>query len=604
MIIGQLKKTNNSFGCQLVWLSTCLVVLLTGCGLRTVGGVSSDLSPLGEAKGAYRLVDLGVDDRRRFDYFFLEAVYQQECGNYTDAFELLNHCLSIDSCSAEVYYMLSSYYADMQRDSLTMECMKSAARLNPGNAFYLERFGQSLLNIGDYAGATDIYERLWRANRSRVDVLNVLLKIYQYEKDYAGMIGVLDRLELVDGFSEELTLNKMHVYSLQGRKVDELNELRRLTEKNPYDLNYRVMMGNWLLQNGRSDEALDVFRGVLDVEPDNLSAQLSLVDYYKSQGLDSLSNVLTERLLISRGTPVDTKLSLLRQFIMEDEESGGDSLRVLGLLDRILEGPQDGASMAEMKVAYMFLKKMPDADIRVALERVLSIEPENVSARIQLLQNIWKLEDYGEVVRLSQLGTEYNPDEMAFYYFLGLAYYQMDAHDAALDALRRGVSQINEKSNVEFVSDFYAIMGDILHEKGLNGEAFAAYDSCLVWKPNNLGALNNYAYYLSELGQDLEKAERMSFKTISEEPDNVVYLDTYAWILFMRGRYDEARVYIDKALVNDSTLDAIYFEHAGDIYAELGDVVKAVEFWKKALEKDGKNGLLRKKIRMRKYVAK
>ena len=109
---------------------------------------------------------------------------------------------------------------------------------------------------------------------------------------------------------------------------------------------------------------------------------------------------------------------------------------------------------------------------------------------------------------------------------------------------------------------------------------------------------------MSELGQDLERAERMSFKTISEEPDNVVYLDTYAWILFRQRRYDEARVYIDKALVNDSTLDAIYFEHAGDIYAQLGDVVKAVEFWKRALEKDEKNVLLRKKIRMRRYVAK
>ena len=250
----------------------------------------------------------------------------------------------------------------------------------------------------------------------------------------------------------------------------------------------------------------------------------------------------------------------------------------------------------------MFLKNMPDEDIRGALRRVLSIEPDNVSARIQLLQNIWKTEDYEEIVRLAQAGTEYNPEEMAFYYFLGLAYYQKDDHDQALDALRRGVSQINEKSNADFVSDFYAIMGDILHEKKLNKQAFEAYDSCLQWKPDNLGALNNYAYYLSELGQDLEKAEQMSFKTIKEEPDNVIYLDTYAWILFTQGRYEEAKEYIDRALQNDSTLSAVYFEHAGDIYAKTGDTAKAVEFWKKALEKDEKNALLRKKIRQRKYL--
>ena len=185
-----------------------------------------------------------------------------------------------------------------------------------------------------------------------------------------------------------------------------------------------------------------------------------------------------------------------------------------------------------------------------------------------------------------------------------MAYYQTDEHDEALDALRRGVSQINEKSNKEFVSDFYAIMGDILHEKGQNKQAFEAYDSCLVWKADNYGALNNYAYYLSELGQDLTRAEQMSFKTIKAEPENPIYLDTYAWILFMEEKYEEAKVYIDQALANDSTLSSVYFEHAGDIYSKTGDTGKAVEFWKKALEQDKENALLRKKIKLKKYVKK
>ena len=55
------------------------------------------------------------------------------------------------------------------------------------------------------------------------------------------------------------------------------------------------------------------------------------------------------------------------------------------------------------------------------------------------------------------------------------------------------------------MSDFYAVMGDILHQQGQAEEAFAAYDSCLVWKEDNIGCLNNYAYYLSELGEQLER---------------------------------------------------------------------------------------------------
>lgn len=69
--------------------------------------------------------------------------------------------------------------------------------------------------------------------------------------------------------------------------------------------------------------------------------------------------------------------------------------------------------------------------------------------------------------------------------------------DATLTEFRRGIAQINKNSQPELVSDLYMIMGDILHNKNLPQEAFAAYDSCLQWKQDNVPALNNYAYYLS-----------------------------------------------------------------------------------------------------------
>ena len=72
----------------------------------------------------------------------------------------------------------------------------------------------------------------------------------------------------------------------------------------------------------------------------------------------------------------------------------------------------------------------------------------------------------------------------------------------------------------------------------------------------------------------------------------------------MEEKYEEAKVYIDQALANDSTLSSVYFEHAGDIYSKTGDTGKAVEFWKKALEQDKENALLRKKIKLKKYVKK
>jgi Tfp pilus assembly protein PilF len=82
-----------------------------------------------------------------------------------------------------------------------------------------------------------------------------------------------------------------------------------------------------------------------------------------------------------------------------------------------------------------------------------------------------------------------------------------------------------------------------------------------------MGCLNNYAYFLSESGEQLAKAEQMSFKTVKAEPKNATYLDTYAWILYMLGRYSEAKIYIDQALQNlDESIDnSVIQEHAEKI---------------------------------------
>ena len=259
--------------------------------------------------------------------------------------------------------------------------------------------------------------------------------------------------------------------------------------------------------------------------------------------------------------------------------------------------------MAELYAAYMTLKKMPQDSISNVLETVLAISPDNAAARLQLIQAEWGKQDFGRVAELSRQALDYNPDEMAFYYFLGLAYVQKDDDDKALDVLRKGVSQIDGQSNKDLVSDFYAIMGDILHDKGQAEEAYAAYDSCLQWKDDNLGCLNNYAYYLSEENRELAKAEQMSFRTVQAEPDNSTFLDTYAWILFKRKKYAEALQYIDMAIDNDTTESAVIIEHAGDIHAMNGDIDGAIEYWNKALEAGAENGkALRKKIKLKKYV--
>ena len=577
-----------------------LVTLLVACGAST----KSD-KPAG--RKANTLVDftpISKNASQRFKYFYLEAIAQQTKGNYAAAFDLLNHCQEINPNAAEVYFMRSAYYSTMKDDSMMVADIERAASLNPKNTTYLERLGQVYIGMGDFPQAIDTYEKIFANTRDRDDILNILIQLYDRQKDYDNMLRSIDRLESLEGSSEEITLARMRVLSMKGDKEAELAELKSLSSKHPNDMNYHVMMGNWLLQNDRAAEALKEYEYVLDMEPENLMAQMSMLDYYRNVGEDSLAYDLQEKMLVSETTPINSKMTLMRKVVGDNEQQGGDSTEVLDLFHRILAHPQKTTDMHELYAAYMTLKKMPKDSICQALSDALRIAPDNAGVRLELIQSKWGDKDFDEVIRLCKAAQEYNPDEMAFYYFMGLAHFQKDEKDEALQSFQTGVSQINESSNKEIVSDFYAIMGDILHEKKREAEAFAAYDSCLQWKPDNVGCLNNYAYYLSEQGKDLQKAEQMSYRTIKAEPDNSTFLDTYAWILFMQERYEESKIYIDQAVEKDSTVSEVILEHAGDIHAKVGDMERALDYWQRAREKGAGSKVLIRKIKLRKYLKK
>ena len=152
-----------------------------------------------------------------------------------------------------------------------------------------------------------------------------------------------------------------------------------------------------------------------------------------------------------------------------------------------------------------------------------------------------------------------------------------------MDVFQKGARQVGPQSDKDLASDLYSMLGDLYHMQKMDAKAYAAYDSALVYKPDNIGALNNYAYYLSLERKNLDKAEEMSYRTIRMEPENNVYLDTYAWVLYKLGRYDEALSYIEQAIATDPEPSDVLYEHAGDILLQLGDKAKARHYWSEAL---------------------
>ena len=273
---------------------------------------------------------LSYNDRRRYDYFFIEAIRKQNAGDYAAAFDLLNHCLEIKPDAAEAYNARASYFSEMQNDSMALRDIEKAATLSPGNDTYQERVAQYYIGSGNYDKAITAYENLFEHHKDRSDVLNILVQLYNQKKDYKNMLGAIERIEQIEGSSDELTLAKMNVYEMKGDTKMAEKTLRSLTETHPNDAIYKVMYGNWLLQKGKKDEAYGMLSAALKDDPDNEAAQSSMYDYYRSAGQDSLAIIARDGILMNRKTSSTTKISMLNQLIKESHTCTarqGDNIR-------------------------------------------------------------------------------------------------------------------------------------------------------------------------------------------------------------------------------------------------------------------------------------
>ena len=542
-------------------------------------------------------------DAEHYDYFFLEAMTEREKGNASAAFELLRHCLEINPEASEAYYYLAHYYLGMKQNGKALEAFRKASELEPDNVSYLETLAQMYLQSQDLKAATETFEKLSKAEPEREDVLGMLVQLYsEDEKQYSKAIDILNRLEEIDGMNERISYAKADLYWKMDNGKAALAEMKKLADQYPYDLNYRNAYADMLLANDQDKKAFDIYRGILKEEPGNSKVLMSLRTYFLAKGNTAAADSTTIKILTESNANTDEKIYILRQEVMESENNGGDSIKVLSLFERTISAKDSDPGIGLLMASYMQLKNMPKEDINRVLEGVLNKAPDNASARLQLIADAWEKKDLARVVNLCAAARQYNPDEMAFYYYQGVALAQQDKNAEAIEAFRNGIGVIKEDSSPDIVSDLYAILGDLLHQDGYKQEAFAAYDSCLQWKPENYSCLNNYAYFLCEDGGDLEKAEKMSYKAIKAEAKNATFLDTYAWILFKQERFAEAKIYIEQTLQCDSDSSAVIIEHAGDIYAKCDNIDKAVELWKEALRKSPDNEILARKVRQRKYI--
>lgn len=514
-------------------------------------------------------------------YLYIEGYKQAHIyGDTVKAMEFFDSAIGADSAYAPAWYEAASTIARSD-PARALEYSRGANLIDSTNQWYRSQLGRLSLLNEEIERARLIYEEQVKANPKNPENYSMLAMIYQYNRQPYRAIMLLDSAETYLGRNAALSGYKLEL--LMGVKLYEraIAESRALINDYPYDYQNYLVLAEIYAATGKDSLALQYFDMARSLNPSGVDVLAGLNDYYK--GKNDIPNFFStaKELFSSDRVSREMKVRFLGE-LTSDRNFYRDNFPRIEELATILMMKYPGDS----EITQMYTRNMIAAgNIEGALGFYKRSLGDSVPQR-EVFNSILDMEAYlnrsDSVAKYAAMAQAYYPRDPDFYLRHGsVVSFYMKEYGQAVKLYRKALRYADADS---VKADIYLLIGDAYQFEGNMNKSFAAYRKSIELNPDNPGALNNFAYYLSEQDRDLEKALEMSARVLELEPGNATYIDTYGWILYKLGRYDEAKRYMQQAISLDPRGSDEIFLHYGDILHATGNDYMAAIYWRKAGE--------------------
>lgn len=547
--------------------------------------------------------------QRKSHYVFLEAMRKKAIGEFDSYYELLRYAYNLDTANTAIGYYLG--YMSLVSEDNTAEKLETNLSLMrkhfdsvPEDQYESAMYGNVCNKLRRNDEALRVWSRLVGLFPSNVNFKYKLADTYAAKGNFKQAIAIYDSIEVNEGMSIPITLRKVNYHMAYNDTAGSIDEGLRLVKSAPANVDYNLFMGNMYLQFSEHDSAMLYFDKALEIDPNNGYAYLYKADYYKLAGDSVNYDKQIYNALINKNIEIDQKISVLTDYVRESlRDTIMASERAENLFSVLIDQHPHESAIHDLYSQYLVTVK----DYGGAAEQlgyVLDLEPANAENWKKLMLINLMDENYEEAFKAADKALEYNPDNIELYQYIAPAYYQIEEYDKAIATYAVAMEKA-DTTDSELMSSLASGLGDVYFMKKDTLKAFEQYEKALEYNPGNIMAMNNYAYFLAESGQDLDKAERLSGMSVKYEPENPTYLDTYAWIYFKKGEYSLALTYMKAAIANsDGEQSAELYEHYGDILFMNGFHEEALPNWEKALELNPDSEILQRKVKHKTFFFK
>lgn len=563
----------------MVFLAVTAAVL-GGCGSQ-VGEILGRSTP---ASG--RTASAKDTARQLAVQHMIDGSIEEVKGDYARAVLEFQDALRYDQDPA-IYFALAKNYSLLGKHSLAIESAREAVNRAPDNLDLRRNLADVYTAAFEYDAAAMQFEEIIRRDSSQIEAWYNLARLLQPRKPLRAL-EVYDHMIRRFGSDWEVLLQIAEINNKLSRFEKAAAALREMVAIDPANQALKESLAQTYARAGKFDEAIAIYAELRELNPDDLNIAVETGGVLLARGETDRATEEFSRVLNRDSVALDLKLHIGELYFAQLAKDSTLAPQAQMIFEKIAARHPDDWR------AHWFLgaigSVMHDDSIAIRnFRRVTELASWNADAWVYLSSVFLGKNNFEEVAKILESAVRVLPDDYRVNFFLGISYSRLERPLDAARVLERA-RQINPRE-VDAIAQLALVYDGIKRFE----ESDALYEEALRLDPANTLVLNNFAYSLAERNLQLDRALTMARKAVEAEPGNASYLDTIGWIYYRLGNYTEAERHVKEA-IGKGEVNAVVYEHLGDIYFKMNQKDLALEQWNLALKLDAGNASLRDKI--------
>ena len=395
------------------------------------------------------------------------------------------------------------------------------------------------------AEALVIVDNILKENPNHTDALSLKALMFMEKGDYTQALALIDAAKKTDANNLGLDFFKIQL-DAKSKNLDAImQDYEKLVASHPDNKDFKVTLAKIYTQAGKTKEAEELLRNIVDSDRNNIEPKLMLLDFFTATDKEKVNGQYNHFLEIHKEQP------------------------------RMLLGLSN----------WMIARRNFD-EAKTALNRVIELEENSnvgLSAKTLLAKIAFDKKDFEESEKIVEEILDANSSYDDAKVLKARLLLVKEQYDEAIALLNKVVWSKENSAEAEL------LLGQTFLIKGDQKQADAHFLSALDADPANLQALT-FVYDKALKANDLKYAKEIIEKALSLRPDNILLLEKLADINIAEHDWKVAKETIQKIANTPNPLANDLASYLlGQVLQGQGDYAKAVEIYKELLIKFPEN---------------